>query len=161
MKSLRLIVICFLAAFCASNIHAQGVKIYKKDKTVIEVPYNELDSIVAVEAFEEEMEFVDLGLSVKWASKNVGAKLPEDYGDYFAWAETAPKKEYTDDNCTSSGQKMGDIAGKTEFDAAAAIIGDGARLPTKAELEELLNNCTTEWVTRNGVEGRLDRKSVV
>lgn len=155
MKSIKFLVLGILAVFCASNISAQGVKVYKSDNTVIEIPYNELDSIVAVEAFEAEMEFVDMGLSVKWASMNVGAKLPEDYGYYFAWAETAAKDEYTDDNSTSTGQKLSDIAGKPEYDAAAAILGDGARLPTKAELEELINNTTTEWTTRNGIEGRL------
>ena len=155
MKSIKFLVLGILAVFCASNISAQGVKVYKSDNTVIEIPYNELDSIVAVEAFEAEMEFVDMGLSVKWASMNVGAKLPEDYGYYFAWAETAAKDEYTDDNSTSTGQKLSDIAGKSEYDAAAAILGDGARLPTKAELEELINNTTTEWTTRNGIEGRL------
>ena len=155
MKNIKFIVICIMAAFCSTTMSAQGVKIYKSDNTVIEIPYNELDSIVGVESFKAEMEFVDLGLSVKWASMNVGASSPEEYGDYFAWGEIEGKDEYTDDNSITTGSRMDDIAGNKKYDAAAAILGDGARLPTKAEIEELLNNCTTVWTTQNGIEGRL------
>ena len=64
--------------------------------------------------------YVDLGLSVKWATCNVGATSPEDYGHYFAWGEISPKDEYTDDNCSTCGKQMSDIAGNAQYDAATA-----------------------------------------
>ena len=98
-------------------------------------------------------EYVDLGLSVKWATCNVGATSPEDFGHYFAWGETSPKDEYTEDNCSTCGKQMSDIAGNAQYDAATANWGGDWRMPTKAEQEELLNNCTWTWTTQNGVNG--------
>ncbi len=98
-------------------------------------------------------EYVDLGLSVKWATCNVGANKPEDYGDYFAWGETSPKAEYTTKNCIKYGERMSDISGNAQYDAATANWGGSWRLPTKADLEELNNKCTWKWTTQNGVNG--------
>ena len=98
-------------------------------------------------------EYVDLGLSVKWATCNVGATSPEDYGHYFAWGETSPKDEYTEDNCSTYGKQMSDIAGNAQYDAATANWGGDWRMPTFAEQEELLDNCTWTWTTQNGVNG--------
>ena len=99
------------------------------------------------------IEAVDLGLSVKWATCNVGAECPEEYGDYFAWGEISPKEEYTEDNCTTNGVPMSDIAGNPAYDAATANWGGAWRLPTLAEQQELCDNCTWEWTTLNGVNG--------
>ncbi len=98
-------------------------------------------------------EYVDLGLSVKWATCNVGADKPEDYGDYFAWGETSTKSSYTSDNSKTYGKQMNDIKGNSQYDAARANWGGTWRLPTKAELEELKNKCTWRWTTQNGVKG--------
>lgn len=98
-------------------------------------------------------EYVDLGLSVKWATCNVGADSPEDYGDYFAWGETSTKSSYTGDNSKTYGKQMSDIKGNSQYDAARANWGGTWRLPTKAELEELENKCTWTWTTQNGVNG--------
>ena len=97
--------------------------------------------------------YVDLGLSVKWATCNVGATSPEDYGHYFAWGETSPKDEYTEDNCSTYGKQMSDISGNAQCDAATANWGGDWRMPTYSEQEELLNNCTWTWTTQNGVNG--------
>lgn len=93
-------------------------------------------------------EYVDLGLSVKWATCNVGSSTPEDYGNYYAWGETSPKTSaYTySDNPTTL---------PASADAATANWGGGWRMPTKEECEELLNNCTWQWTTLNGVNGCL------
>lgn len=96
---------------------------------------------------------VDLGLSVKWATCNVGATKPEGYGDYFAWGETSPKTSYTEDNCKTWDKSMGDIGGDSRYDAATANWGSGWRLPTKRELDELIDNCTWIWTTLNDVDG--------
>ena len=98
-------------------------------------------------------EYVDLGLSVKWATCNVGASKPEDYGNYYAWGETSTKSSYTSDNSKTFGKQMNDIKGNSQYDAARANWGSTWRLPTKAELEELENKCTWTWTTQNGVKG--------
>ena len=108
-------------------------------------------------------EYVDLGLSVKWANYNVGADKPEEYGDYFAWGEITTKTNYSSDNCKTYGltnsqlQTQGYIDGEgnltAQYDAAAANWGGNWRMPTKAEYDELLNNCTWTWTTQNSVNG--------
>ncbi|MBQ7622884.1 MAG: hypothetical protein IJS66_04025, partial [Bacteroidales bacterium] len=104
-------------------------------------------------------EAVDLGLSVKWASYNVGASKPEEYGDYFAWGETEPKADYSWDTYkwSSSLNKYNSSDGKTvldpEDDAASVNWGGSWRMPTDAEWTELINYCNWTWTTSNGVNG--------
>ena len=100
-------------------------------------------------------EYVDLGLpsGLKWATHNVGASTPEGYGEYFAWGETSAKTEYTENNSTTFGVDMSDISGNATYDAARANWGSTWRIPTKTEMEELVNNCTWTWTTQNGVNG--------
>lgn len=123
------------------------------------------------------VETIDLGLSVRWASCNLGATTPEDYGDYFAWGETKPKSRYVlptymlantyDDDleyphltkyCDST--KYGDngfIDNKTvlepEDDAATVNWGEEWRMPTHAEWIELYEQCTWTWVMRGNLSG--------
>ena len=97
-------------------------------------------------------EYVDLGLSVKWATCNVGASSPEDYGDYYAWGETETKASYDEDNCETWEKKIGDIGG-TSRDVARVKWGGPWRLPTLDEIRELEDNCDYEWTTLNGVKG--------
>ena len=98
---------------------------------------------------------VDLGLSVKWATVNIGAESPEDYGNYYAWGETEAKDSYTSSNSVTYGVDMDDIAGDAEYDAATANWGSSWRMPTYDEMEELVDNCTWTWTTENGVNGYL------
>ena len=98
-------------------------------------------------------EYVDLGLSVKWATCNVGASKPEDYGNYYAWGETTTKSSYTESNSKTYGKKMSDIAGNAQYDAARANWGGNWRMPTKAEMQELIDKCNWTWTTQNGVKG--------
>lgn len=101
--------------------------------------------------------YVDLGLpsGIKWATCNVGADSPEDYGDYFAWGEVNKKASYTGANsktyCKSSYNR--DIGGDKSLDAASANWGGSWRLPTEAECKELKNKCKWEWTTQKGVNG--------
>ena len=102
---------------------------------------------------------VDLGLSVKWADGNIGAKNPEDYGLYFAWGETTG---YTDEQVTSGVRKF-DYASYTasaisadltlEQDAAHVNLGGNWRMPTKDEWQELLDNCNVVWTADYGGTG--------
>ena len=98
-------------------------------------------------------DYVDLGLSVKWATCNVGASTPSDYGDYYAWGETSTKSSYTEDNSKTYGKSMGNIGGNSSYDVARAKWGGSWRLPTKAELEELETKCTWTWTTQGGHKG--------
>ena len=110
-------------------------------------------------------EYVDLGLpsGLKWATCNVGANKPEDYGDYFAWGETSTKAEYNSDNCPTYGLSKSELQSQgyvdsegnitSQYDTARAKWGGSWRMPTKEELEELEENCRWEWTTQNGVKG--------
>ena len=110
-------------------------------------------------------DYVDLGLpsGTKWATCNVGANAPEEYGDYFAWGETTPKDTYNwstyqygdGDTFTKYTGSDGLTTLLPEDDAATANWGSGWRMPTKAEWQELYNNTTVTWTTQNGVNGRL------
>ena len=122
---------------------------------------------------ENGHEWVDLGLSVKWATCNVGASSPSEYGDYFAWGETSPKSDYSwedykfrvsgdsYDNVTFSKYNTkrgrGSVDNKTRLDlsddAARANWGGRWRMPTKAEFDELESNCTYTWTTQGGKNG--------
>ena len=121
-------------------------------------------------------EWVDLGLpsGTLWATCNVGASSPEEYGDYFAWGETAPKAVYNLSTykwcngsyntltkyCTSSFYgDNGFVDNKTELDpeddAAYVNWGENWRMPTCDQQTELRTKCTWTWTTQNGVNGRL------
>lgn len=123
---------------------------------------------------ENGHEYVDLGLSVKWAEYNVGADKPEDYGDYFAWGETDDEKkdEYwwtSYKYCNGSNKSLtkycydsryglnGFVDNKTvlepDDDVAHVIWGGKWRMPTVDEFNELIDSCTWTWTNRNGVNG--------
>lgn len=100
-------------------------------------------------------EKVDLGLpsGLKWATCNVGAATPEDYGSYYAWGELLPKGEYTTHNSMTYEEQMNDISGNPQYDAATANWGGDWRMPTQLECQELVDECTWEFTTRNEVNG--------
>ena len=106
------------------------------------------DSVFNVLALQTSIKAVDLGLSVKWANMNVGANSPVDYGDYFAWGETKPKAEYTEENSlTYEKEEFNfDIAGNVKYDAARANWGGKWKMPTSAQMQELVDNCTWTWI---------------
>ena len=102
--------------------------------------------------------YVDLGLSVLWATTNLGATQPEEYGDYFAWGETEPKDSYTRDNYKwRDNTKYNNSGGLTsiqlEDDAAHVNWGGEWRMPTKEEYSELIEKCTWTWTQHKGING--------
>ena len=122
----------------------------------------------------ENHEYVDLGLTsgTLWATMNVGASSPEDYGNYFAWGETEQKEYYgwntyqwcngnwntlTKYCCSSNYDYNGFVDNLSELDpendAAAANWGSQWRMPSDEQLEELLSQCSWQWTTSNGVKG--------
>lgn len=100
-------------------------------------------------------EWVDLGLpsGVKWATCNVGASSPEEYGNYYAWGETSTNSEYVEGNCSTYGKSMGDISGDAQYDVVRKYWGGSWRMPTKTELQELEKNCSWIWTTQNDIKG--------
>lgn len=149
--------------FTSFSSAAQGLKIVKKDGSVTTVSYSELDYVTVY----GEPEYVDLGLSVKWATYNVGANSPAEAGNYFMWASTVDDPEvkynklttpYQDpdyanpDNfidyftkyCNSQDAGLPDGLTTLEAvdDAATAAWGSDWRMPTSEEMTELITNTT-------------------
>ncbi len=145
------------------------------------------DRIQAIHAPAPEA--IDLGLpsGLKWASFNLGATKPEEYGDYYAWGETEPHYSNQDPLIWKDGKEAGyawasykwcmgsedtltkycssseygydgftdtKIVLDAEDDVACKALGDKWRMPTDDEFTELLNNCTSEWISMNGINGR-------
>ena len=112
-------------------------------------------------------EYVDLGLpsGTLWATCNVGANSPEEDGDYFAWGETEPKDYYYWNTYKWSNGEYNitkyssQVDNKTELDpeddAAYVNWGPEWRMPTKEQLQELIEKCTWTYTTLNGVNGQL------
>ncbi len=169
MKKIFYCALCALLCFSCSN-----------DGTEDEIPNvnteenagtGEEEDSVSVEG--DLREYVDLGLpsGTLWATCNVGANSPEEYGDYFAWGETEPKETYDwstykwcegiSDSftkyCYHSG--LGSVDNKTVLDssddAAAVNWGTDWCMPTKVQQDELQQYCTWTWTSLNGVDGRL------
>lgn len=110
----------------------------------------------------DKNEYVDLGLpsGTLWATCNVGANKPEEYGDYFAWGETEPKEVYFDCNYKwAHFSKYNSTDGKMELDpeddAAYVNMGPSWRTPSVEQISELVNSCTWRWTQKNGVNGYL------
>ena len=143
---------------------------------VIKDEYSGREGVLTITVGEGDVnthEWVDLGLpsGTLWATCNVGASSPEEYGDYFAWGETEPKDNYSWSTykwcndysnaltkyCTSGFD--GIVDSKTELDpeddAAYVNWGENWRIPTHDQQKELWTECTWTWTTQNGVNGRL------
>lgn len=114
-------------------------------------------------------EYVDMGLSVKWATTNIGASSPEQYGSYFKWGETEPRTQYDWKNYKWANGTTTSITKyntKSEYgyvddwnfldsndDAAYVLWGEEWRMPTQYDFYELRHNCTWEWRMQNSVYG--------
>ncbi len=123
-----------------------------------EVHYGEVSSFTTIDEITPGQE-VDLGLSVKWAGWNVGATSPEQYGEYYAWGEIEEKSDYDLDTYkyynsqTNKFINIGENISGTQYDVATVKWGNGWRIPTKIELEELATKCRFELYTYKGVAG--------
>ena len=153
---------------------AQKVVLHLTGNQAVEYDISQLDSIFFIEGTTEEHEYVDLGLpsGTLWATCNVGANSPEEYGDYFAWGETEPKNDYsmsTYKYCKGTANTMtkycknsdyGIVDDKTVLepsdDAATVNWGIGWQMPSYEQCKELYNSSytTTILTTLNGVYGR-------
>ena len=176
---LAAVILLLLGTLSANAQYFMNVR--QTDGTVSRYAVNRVDSVW----FEDQSvpsgstgtyEYVDLGLSVLWATCNVGATKPEEYGDYFAWGETEPYYEtgYAQEDPQTHwlqdkfhgydwrSYKYYDVSyigyaeGNTllyDYDVASVQWGGDWRMPTKTEQDELCTNCTWTWTTLNGVNG--------
>ena len=126
--------------------------------------YNYPITLTKIEEELTEGDAIDLGLSVMWASKNVGANSPEEYGGYFAWGETSLKSSFYYGSSVTYNLSITELESKkiigadgnltASYDVATAKMGSDWRMPTSAEIQELRDKCTWKWTTQNGVNGR-------
>ena len=117
--------------------------------------------------YGETDRWVDLGLpsGILWAKYNVGATSPEEYGGYYAWGETEEKSSYTIENYKYykkyyvdgelfiEGINIGSQISGTNYDVAHVKWGNGARMPSKGEVLELLKCCSNRVAYQNGIQG--------
>lgn len=152
---------------CSSSLGSQFNTVKTSAKNFIKVLYNAVNSGTDPTPDSKPdpdpagtingHEYVDLGLpsGLKWATMNVGASVPTDAGDYFAWGETSTKTTYTEINSKTLGKAIGQISGNPEYDAARAKWGGTWRLPSKLESRELIDKCTWKSTTMSGIIGYL------
>lgn len=160
MKKLILSAISLMAMV---SVNAQTVNVHFKNGQVVNFNADNVDyvdfSAKAAEPTVTAGDAVDLGLSVYWASCNLGATKPEAYGDYYAWGETSPKANYTKGNYTYYNSStavytdIGEEISGTEYDAAHVNLGGDWRMPTARECLELVSQCNWEWTQIDGVNG--------
>ena len=174
MKKLRLLSLAVAAVLCAGIVSCGGDEPDKPKNTITENTNGGSDNgdsgnkgSGTIELVGTVADAVDLGLpsGTLWASWNVGATSPEEYGGYYAWGETVEKDNYDWSTykwcrgsydtltkyCTDSG--YGTVDDKTvlelQDDVAHMMWGDGWHMPTEAQIQELIDKCTWEWITYN------------
>ena len=175
MKVKSMMAALLLIAAGVQTMWAQKMVVTMADDNKVVYDIVQVKDITFEEA--EEHDWVDLGLpsGTLWATCNVGANSPEEYGDYFAWGETEPKDEYgwgtykwcngTWDSLTKYNQDSGFgykgfIDTLTELlpedDAAIVNWGSDWQMPSRDQFKELIDSryTTTEWTMQNGVNGR-------
>ena len=117
---------------------------------------------------KDNTQYIDLGLpsGTLWADRNIGATEPEEYGDFYAWGETEPKKEYTwntykwDVYCTKYNKKDGKTVLDPEDDVVYLKTKGKAHIPTEEQIKELIDNTTSKYKTINGIVGRLYKSNI-
>ena len=182
MKKIITLFGLILCMFATAQENVEYMYIHRNKNIVDSIAVNEIDSVTFAipnavlpdvpEIPSQTYEAVDLGLpsGIKWATCNVGATAPEEYGCYYAWGETEEKPNYewsTYIYCNGSNSTITKYCNKSNFgtvdenevlvpedDAAHVNWGGSWRMPTLDEIKELLNNCTWTWTTQNGVNGR-------
>ena len=167
MKKITLAILA--ALFMGSSAQAQLLQIEKNNGDLLELDINDIKEMRFKEAqsFEgnipENLQIVDMGLSVNWASLNVGAEAPEEAGYYVSWGGLEPKDWYSWSyyelgSSQSSIEKYNSSDDletlQPEDDLATVSWGSEWRMPTNAEFEELLENSTVDYTAvENGVTG--------
>lgn len=143
-------------------MQAQTMNVHFKNGTKVEFNSVNVDYVDFTEKPSDPTltpgDYVDLGLSVKWASCNLGASTPAGKGGYYAWGETSTKTKYTKENYAyykegSGYTDIGKNISGTQYDAATVNLGKDWRMPTKDEVQELCEKCTFTYGEVDGVKG--------
>ena len=172
-KILLSVLLLFLAGIETMNAQP-GMVVMQDDKNIV-IPISKVNQVLFVDDISEYANevYVDLGLpsGTLWATCNIGAENPEDFGNYYAWGETETKSDYswgTYIHCWGTNDTMtkyctygayGTVDGITSLqpddDAATANCGEGWYIPSNAQFEELLNSSytTQEWTQEGGKDG--------
>ena len=139
----------------AATLRAEEEKRIEKEKQ----EQREKERLAKIEKEKQERKkynghkYVDLGLpsGIKWATCNVGADNPKEYGNYYAWGEIETKSIYIDENSTTYGKEFENIKSDSQYDVAKALWGGNWRLPTDDECKELTDMCTWELIDNNDI----------
>ncbi|MDE7388388.1 MAG: hypothetical protein K2M97_03940 [Muribaculaceae bacterium] len=151
-----------LVAFVAFAKQDKVVQIFRNGEVIQEYAVSEIDYIEVNDLNFTGIgtinghDYVDMGLpsGLKWATCNVGASVPTEYGGYFAWGETNPKLTYTVDNSLMHDKEdVGDISGDSTYDAARANWGGSWRMPSISEMMELVHDCQWIWTVKGEISG--------
>lgn len=143
-------------------MQAQTMNVHFKNGTKVEFNSVNVDYVDFTEKPSDPTltpgDYVDLGLSVKWASCNLGSSTPAGKGGYYAWGETSTKTKYTKENYAyykegSGYTDIGENIAGTQYDAATVNLGKDWRMPTKDEVKELCDKCTFTYGEVDGVKG--------
>ena len=174
MKNRNIIAALLMLVAGMQTSNAQKMVVKLTDNQTVKYNVLQVESVTFEEAGEHE--YVDLGLptGTLWATCNIGANSPEEYGDYFAWGETEPKEDYswsTYKYCNGSITTLtkyclkssygfnGFIDNKTELepfdDAATVLWGSNWQIPSREQFKELINSTYTMsvWTLQNGIQG--------
>lgn len=157
------------------SVDRNSTKNNRNGKVLIKQTGGSLSLSITISQTAEALEIIDLGLSVKWASLNIGATKPEDYGEYFAWGETETKEDYSWSSykwADGAGNKLTKYCSKyypekwagsgepddkgkleAEDDVAHVRLGGNWRIPNMKEYTELIKECVWEWVCLDGING--------
>jgi hypothetical protein len=152
----RFFILFILSAICL-NISAQN-KIVVRDING-EQELFDTKTVKNITFSNDNLQFVDLDLpsGTKWATCNLGANSPEGFGDFYSWGELSTKTSYTQQNYSyyknSSYENIGSNIASTDYDVSTKDFGGKWALPTIAQINELINNCTWFWSSYNGVSG--------
>lgn len=174
MKKYNWILIIFafiiIPQISMSQTQEEMVRIFLKNGNTVDYKANEIEKIKCVMNTipdnPEQIEFVDLGLSVKWASANLGASSYKEKGDLYAYGELETKKKFLEGDYTFpkflhptpgvKGYDHGGISGSF-YDAATQNLGNGCRIPRKQEIVELYSKCDIEHIVIDNSVSLLSR----
>ena len=152
------IIYAIIGLIVSLNVYCQtsGGEIRRKPTPTVRSSQNKKnndDNLYSKTGVHNGYDYVDLGLSVRWATCNVGASSPEVYGSYFAWGETSQKTDYGNISQNNIRRDIGNNISGSAYDAAHVNWGGNWRIPTKNEVQELIDNCKWKYARYNGTDG--------
>lgn len=155
MRRIFTLLCCIVIAAQFSTASAQKVMQIWKDGKVIAT--YETSAVDSVNFADKPYKLVDLGLpsGILWSETNVGATLPADTGDFYAWGETSTKKDYSYETSVWYGKEYTkDTILVAEDDVATQVCGSAYRMPRSDDFNELFENCESVWTTQTNSEGK-------